>query len=169
MNTFHWTSSCSWWNCFMVAVFLTAWTSPVWRKLLTWTTFAVFLSNIMSLIWMLAYTLEILRSVNWQINIIGTFTSCCFTFQFVRLGLAKIIVIFIEMVAKTLGRRPNILARFTIGVRPCGIEPVFRECLMLFLILLKFLFWHHDPSIIANNIAILNVRIDMLHYFFYLS
>jgi hypothetical protein len=65
---------------------------------------------------MLAYAFEILRSVNWQINIIGTFASCCLTFQFVRLGLAKIIVIFIEMIAKTLGCRPNILAGFTIGV-----------------------------------------------------
>jgi hypothetical protein len=75
-------------------------------------------------------------------------------------------VIFIEMIAKTLGCRPNILAGFTIGVWPCGIEPIFRKCLMLFLILLKFLFRHHDPTIITYNIAILNVRIDMLHYFF---
>jgi hypothetical protein len=87
----------------MLAVLLATRTRPIRQKLLARTALTILLPHIMHLIRMLATTLKILRTSDWKINVISTFTTCSFTLGFIPTRFSQIIMPLVKMVAKTLG------------------------------------------------------------------
>lgn len=121
----------------MLTVFLPTRTCPIRYKLLAYTALAVLLRNIMILIRMFTAALEILRPIDWEVDIIATLTSSSFTLYLSRGGFTKVVVVFVEVVAEAFGGESDVFAFFAVLVYPCRVQSVFAQGLMLFLILFE--------------------------------
>ncbi len=87
----------------MLAVFLATRTSPIGQKLLARTVFAALLTHIMVLIRVLACALKILRTSDWQINVIDAFAARSFALDFSSSILSEVIMAFVKVITETFG------------------------------------------------------------------
>jgi hypothetical protein len=109
----------------------------------------------------LTAALEILRAVYGNIEVIEAFASWVLAFDLAIRTLEEI-VIFVGVVAETFGRRTHCLADRSFGIVPTRVKSIRRYLRIVFLVFLKFLLRHEHSPVIADQIAILDVFVDML-------
>ena len=106
-------------------------------------------------------TFEVLRSIYWYVVEIETFTSWILAFDLAT-GAIEEIVVFIGMIAETFGRGTDCLAHQSFWVVPTRVKPILGYLAIVFLVLLELLLRHEHSPIIANQIAVFDVFVDML-------
>jgi hypothetical protein len=109
----------------------------------------------------LAAALEILRTVYGNIEVIEAFASWALASD-LAIGALEEIVIFVGVVAETFGRRTHCLADRSFGIVPTGVKSILRYLRIVFLVFLKFLLRHEHSPVIADQIAVFDVFVDML-------
>jgi hypothetical protein len=115
----------------------------------------------MLLVRVLTATFEVLRSIYWYVVEIETFTSWVLAFDLATSAIEEIVV-FIGMIAETFGRGADCLAHQSFWVVPTRVKPILGYLAIVFLVLLELLLRHEHSPIIANQIAVFDVFVDML-------
>ena len=87
-------------HCLMIPKFIPTSTGPTRPKSFTVTLTTSFLIHIMFLVRMFAIALKVLRTMDWNIHEVNTFTTRLLTFNFPIRSL-KVVMTFIRMVAET--------------------------------------------------------------------
>lgn len=114
----------------------------------------------MLLVRVLTAALEILRALYGDIVEIEAFASWALAFD-PAIRTIEEIVIFVGVVAETFGRRTHCLADQSFVIVPTGVEPILRYLRIVFLVFLKLLLRHEHSPVIADQIAILDVFVNM--------
>lgn len=127
-------------NSPMLRIFETTSAGPCGGERFALTAFAILFVYIMILIRMLASTLKILRTIDWDVVKVWTFASVVFTFEFVISCLKKV-MLFVGMITETFRSGSDWFASKIIRIIPCCVYPVFHQFSVIFLLLIILLLW----------------------------
>lgn len=98
---------------------------------------------------MFATTLEILRSVDRNVEKIGTLASSRLTLDLSACSLQEIMS-FVRMVTEALGGRTNCLTAKSIRIIPAGVQSILSQLCVILFVVLELLLGHQHATIIAN-------------------